>query len=219
MTLLTLTFLFPLLGFVILAFSMGRLPQRWAALIGVGSVGLAALCALWVGHDFLSRPPEGGVFRLPLWIWLDLDDLLVTLQLQLDGLSLTMLAVVTGVGFLIHLFASWYMADEEGFSRFFAYTNLFVASMLLLVLADDLLFLYLGWEGVGLCSYLLIGFYYRHPGNGAAALKAFIVTRAGDLVMAVGLFSLYQQLGTLHSPTLLARAPAAMADHARNNFV
>jgi NADH-quinone oxidoreductase subunit L len=80
---------------------------------------------------------------------------------MLDGLSLTMLGVVTGVGFLIHVFASWYMRGEEGYSRFFAYTNLFIASMVFLVLADNLLFLYLGWEGVGLCSYLLIGFYYR----------------------------------------------------------
>lgn len=117
-----------------------------------------------------------------------------------------MLGVVTGVGFLIHLFASWYMRGEEGFSRFFAYTNLFIASMLCLVLADDLLFVYLGWEGVGLCSYLLIGFYYRDPANGAAALKAFIVTRVGDVFLAIGLFLLYQQFGTLHIADLLRLA-------------
>lgn len=99
------------------------------------------------------------------------------------------------------------MRGEEGFSRFFAYTNLFIASMLCLVLADDLLFVYLGWEGVGLCSYLLIGFYYRDPANGAAALKAFIVTRVGDVfLLAIGLFLLYQQFGTLHIADLLRLA-------------
>ncbi len=127
--------------------------------------------------------------------------------LYLDGLSVTMLGVVTGVGFLIHLFASWYMRGEAGYSRFFAYTNLFIASMLFLVLGDNLLFLYFGWEGVGLCSYLLIGFYYSNRNNGNAALKAFIVTRVGDVFMAFGLFILFQQFGTLNIQELLVLAP------------
>ena len=127
--------------------------------------------------------------------------------LYLDGLSVTMLGVVTGVGFLIHLFASWYMRGETGYSRFFAYTNLFIASMLFLVLGDNLLFLYFGWEGVGLCSYLLIGFYYSNRNNGNAALKAFIVTRVGDVFMAFGLFILFQQFGTLNIQELLVLAP------------
>ena len=127
--------------------------------------------------------------------------------LRLDGLSLTMLGVVSGVGFLIHLFASWYMRGEDGYSRFFAYMNLFVASMLLLVLADNLLFLYFGWEGVGLCSYLLIGFYYRDPQQRRAALKAFIVTRVGDVFMVIGLFILFRELGTLNIQELLELAP------------
>jgi NADH-quinone oxidoreductase subunit L len=114
---------------------------------------------------------------------------------------------VTGVGFLIHLFASWYMRGEEGYSRFFAYTNLFIFSMLLLVLGDNLLVLYFGWEGVGLCSYLLIGFYFKHVPNGNAALKAFIVTRIGDVFMAIGLFILFVQLGTLNIQELMVLAP------------
>lgn len=133
-------------------------------------------------------------------------------SLALDGLSLTMLGVVTGVGFFIHLFASWYMRGEEGYSRFFTYTNLFIASMLFLVLADDLLFVYLGWEGVGLCSYLLIGFYYKDRNNGAAALKAFVVTRVGDVFLAIGLFILYRELGTLNIHELLVRAPTLFAE-------
>ncbi len=133
-------------------------------------------------------------------------------SLALDGLSLTMLGVVTGVGFFIHLFASWYMRGEEGYSRFFTYTNLFIASMLFLVLADDLLFVYLGWEGVGLCSYLLIGFYYKDRKNGAAALKAFVVTLVGDVFLAIGLFILYRELGTLNIHNLLVRAPTLFAE-------
>ncbi|MFN9194533.1 MAG: NADH-quinone oxidoreductase subunit L, partial [Pseudomonadota bacterium] len=127
--------------------------------------------------------------------------------LHLDGLSLTMLGVITGVGFLIHLFASWYMRGEEGYSRFFSYMNLFVASMVLLVLGNNLMMLYLGWEGVGVCSYLLIGFYYRTVANGNAALKAFIVTRVGDVFMAIGMFILLQKLGTLDIQEMLRLAP------------
>ncbi|MGL4601651.1 MAG: NADH-quinone oxidoreductase subunit L [Plesiomonas sp.] len=207
MNLLFLTVVFPLLGFLILAFSAGRLTENISAVIGVGSVGLSALIAAYVGYDFISVYPEGGIYTQSLWQWLSVGDLNVNLSLYLDGLSLTMLSVVTGVGFLIHLFASWYMRGEEGFSRFFAYTNLFIASMLFLVLGNDLLFVYLGWEGVGLCSYLLIGFYYQHSKNGAAALKAFVVTRVGDVFLAIGLFILYQQLGTLNIHEIVTLAP------------
>ncbi|WP_041207433.1 NADH-quinone oxidoreductase subunit L [Aeromonas jandaei] len=212
MSLLYLTFLFPLLGWLVLAFSLGRLGERTSALIGVGSIGLSALTTLWVGMDFLANPPESGVYIQHLWQWMAVGHFTPTFSLALDGLSLTMLGVVTGVGFFIHLFASWYMRGEEGYSRFFTYTNLFIASMLFLVLADDLLFVYLGWEGVGLCSYLLIGFYYKDRNNGAAALKAFIVTRVGDVFLAIGLFILYRELGTLNIHELLVRAPTMFAE-------
>ena len=211
MNLLFLTILLPLLGSLLLTFSHGRWRENTAAAIGVGSIGLAALTALWVGIDFFSLPPANGVFTQQLWSWMAIGDFNPVFRLHLDGLSLTMLGVVTGVGFLIHLFASWYMRGEEGYSRFFAFTNLFIASMLMLVLADDLLFVYLGWEGVGLCSYLLIGFYYSDRANGAAALKAFIVTRVGDVFLAIGLFLLYHQLGTLNIAELLVRAPQQLA--------
>ncbi|MCX7128936.1 NADH-quinone oxidoreductase subunit L [Aeromonas sp.] len=212
MSLLYLTFLFPLLGWLVLAFSLGRFGERTSALIGVGSIGLSALTTLWVGIDFLGNPPEGGVYVQRLWQWMAVGNFTPSFSLALDGLSLTMLGVVTGVGFFIHLFASWYMRGEEGYSRFFTYTNLFIASMLFLVLADDLLFVYLGWEGVGLCSYLLIGFYYKDRNNGAAALKAFIVTRVGDVFLAIGLFILYRELGTLNIHELLVRAPTMFAE-------
>ena len=128
MSLLYLTFLFPLLGWLLLAFSLGRLGERTSALIGVGSIGLSALTTLWVGIDFLNTMPEGGVYTQTLWQWMSVGEFQPAFRLSLDGLSLTMLGVVTGVGFFIHLFASWYMRGEEGYSRFFTYTNLFIAS-------------------------------------------------------------------------------------------
>ena len=198
LNLLPLTFVFPIVGFLALTFIGSRLPERAAAVIGVGSIALSAVVTTLVGWDFLSQPPDGNVYTSSLWTWMRVGDFAATFALRLDALSLTMLAVVTGVGFFIHLYASWYMHDDEGYARFFSYMNLFVASMLFLVLADDLLFLYFGWEGVGLCSYLLIGFWYREPANGAAAQKAFIVTRVGDALMAIGLFVLYREFGTLN---------------------
>ncbi|MBA4244542.1 MAG: NADH-quinone oxidoreductase subunit L [Pseudomonas sp.] len=211
MNLLALTLFFPLLGWLLLAFSRGRLSENTSALIGVGSIGLAAAGAAWVTADFLGNPPGGGAYSLVLWQWMSVEGLAPSFTLYLDGLSLTMLGVVTGVGFLIHLFASWYMRGEEGYSRFFAYTNLFIFSMLLLVLGDNLLVLFFGWEGVGLCSYLLIGFYYKHVPNGNAALKAFIVTRVGDVFLMIGLFLLFLNLGTLNIQELMTLAPQQYA--------
>ncbi|MBD9676212.1 NADH-quinone oxidoreductase subunit L [Pseudomonas sp. PDM18] len=211
MNLLPLTFLFPLVGFLLLSFSRGKWSENLSALVGVGSVGLAALSAFWAIWSFHSNPPEGGAYSLVLWQWMSVGDFKTNFTLYLDGLSVTMLGVVTGVGFLIHLFASWYMRGETGYSRFFAYTNLFIASMLFLVLGDNLLFMYFGWEGVGLCSYLLIGFYYNHVPNGNAALKAFIVTRVGDVFFAIGMFILFQHLGTLNIQELLGLAPQHFA--------
>ncbi|MFT0868118.1 NADH-quinone oxidoreductase subunit L [Pseudomonas sp. CAM1A] len=207
MNLIFLTFVFPLLGFLLLSFSRGRWSENLSALVGVGSVGLSAATAAYVIWQFNVAPPEGGAYSQLLWQWMSVDGFAPNFTLYVDGLSVTMLGVVTGVGFLIHLFASWYMRGEAGYSRFFSYTNLFIASMLFLVLGDNLLFIYFGWEGVGLCSYLLIGFYYSNRNNGNAALKAFIVTRIGDVFMAIGLFILFVQLGTLNVQELLVLAP------------
>jgi len=120
MNLLFLTFLFPLLGWLILSFSRGRFSENTSAVIGVGSVGLSALTAAWIIFQFNVAPPEGGVYTQVLWQWMNVDGFAPSFTLYLDGLSLTMLGVVTGVGFLIHLFASWYMRGEEGYSRFFS---------------------------------------------------------------------------------------------------
>ena len=199
----------PFAGFVVLALSGPQLSRRTVALIGVGSVGLSALVTIAVGAAFVSAPPAGAAYTQTLWTWINVAGFNPQIAFRLDALSLVMALVVTVVGGLIHLYSAEHMIEEEGYSRFFAYMNLFVGSMLTLVLADNLLLLYLGWEGVGLCSYLLIGFWYREPANGRAARKAFVVTRVGDTAMAIGLFLLFTQLGTLQIQPLLQRATQA----------
>jgi len=196
----------PLLGFIILTLSGHLLPKSGVAAIGVGAAGLSALASLLVGLAFISAPPAGHAYTQTLWRWIDVAGFQPDIGFHLDALSLVMVLVVTVVGFLIHLYSAEFMQRESGYSRFFASMNLFVAAMLVLVLADNLLLLYLGWEGVGLCSYLLIGFWYSEPANGRAARKAFIVTRVGDTALAIGLFLLFANFGTLHIQTLMQQA-------------
>lgn len=209
MSYLYLTVLFPLIGFVLLAAGRDKLPENIAAIIGVGAVGLSALFALISGVQFINSGESDYVQHL--WTWFNVGGFSPAFSLHLDGLSLLMMGMITGVGFFIHIFASWYMrGDEFGYARFFSYFNLFIASMLLLVLGDNLALLFLGWEGVGLCSYLLIGFYYNNPNNGWAAIKAFTVTRVGDVFLLIGLFLVYQQFGTLHIQTIVENANTVM---------
>lgn len=209
MSTLYLTILFPLIGFILLAAGRNKLPENVAAIIGAGSVGLSALFALIAGKSFID---QGSVAQTQhLWTWFNVAGFAPEVNLHLDGLSLLMTGMITGVGFLIHIFATWYMRGEEDFARFFSYFNLFVASMLVLVLGDNLALLFLGWEGVGLCSYLLIGYYYQNPANGFAAIKAFTVTRVGDVFLLIALFLLYQQFGTLHIGTIVEHAPQVLA--------
>lgn len=210
MSYLYLTILFPLIGFILLAAGRDKLSENVAALIGVGSVGLSALVALFAGIEFVQA--DGTAYNQYLWTWFNVGDFSATFGLHLDGLSLLMMGMVTGVGFLIHIFASWYMRGEDGYARFFSYFNLFVASMLVLVLGDNLALLFLGWEGVGLCSYLLIGFYYSNPANGWAAIKAFTVTRVGDVFLLIALFLLYQQFGTLDTVYIVENAKTILTD-------
>lgn len=198
--------LFPLAGFVILAVLGRRFSRTAVAVIGVGSVGVSALFALIATASFLATPPVGNSYTQVLWTWMEVAEFRPRIALYLDALSLIMTGVITCVGFLIHLYSAEFMANDPGYSRFLAYMNLFVASMVVLVLADNLLLLFLGWEGVGLCSYLLIGFWYHDPANGLAARKAFIVTRVGDTAMAIGLLHLFSGLGTLQIQELMKRA-------------
>jgi NADH-quinone oxidoreductase subunit L len=199
----------PLMGALILIISRGNLPRAIAGSVGAGSVGLAALVAIMIGLDFISGGQQ-PVHQV-LWTWMEVGGFSPAIALYLDSLSVVFVFVITFVGFLIHVYSLGYMADDEGFSRFFAFLNLFVCSMLILVLADNLVLMYLGWEGVGLCSYLLIGFWYTEEKNGYAARKAFIITRVGDTAMAIGLFMLFSTLGTLNIQNILVEAPQTWA--------
>ena len=196
--------LLPLCGFLVLTLVpmvAGHLPKSLTALVGAGSIGLAALITLWVGSAFVDSGDTQ--YSQAIGQWFSVGPLGINFGLHLDALSLTMLGVITGIGFLIHIYATGFMGEDPGYSRFFSYMNLFVAAMITLVLADNLVLLYLGWEGVGLCSYLLIGFWYDNPHNGYCARKAFIVTRVGDTAMAIGLFLLFKELGGLHIAAIL----------------
>ncbi len=193
----------PLAGFGLLVTVGGWLGRGGQAAVGVGSVALAFLLAAITAGQFLVNPPQSEVFTATAWTWMAVGDLRPDIGFYFDPLALVMTLVITGVGLLIHIYSAEFMAGESGHRRYFAYLNLFVAAMVVLVLADNLPFLYLGWEGVGLCSYLLIGFWYEDPANGHAARKAFIVTRIGDVALIVGLFLLFAQLGTLEIQPLL----------------
>ncbi|HZW80155.1 MAG TPA: NADH-quinone oxidoreductase subunit L [Candidatus Deferrimicrobiaceae bacterium] len=196
----------PFASALVLMLFGSRFSRKAIAALGVGSIGLSALITILVAIDFFASPPAGGAYTQLLWTWISVAGFTPQIGFYLDALSLVMVLVVTFVGFLIHIYSAEFMIEDEGYSRFFAYMNLFVASMLTLLLANNLLLLYLGWEGVGLCSYLLIGFWYRDPANGRAARKAFIATRVGDTAMSVGLFLLFTQLGTLEIQDLMHRA-------------
>ena len=193
----------PLLSATLLLLLGRNMPQRMVTALGVGSVGLAAAAVAVIARQWLMAPDP---VTIVLWQWFAVQDFSVDISLHLDQLSIIWLCTITGIGFLIHLYSSEYMANDSDYSRYFAYLNLFVASMLILVLADNLLLLFLGWEGVGLCSYLLIGFWYADKANGAAARKAFLFTRAGDAVMALGLFLLVAEFNTLDIQQLVSSA-------------
>ncbi len=195
--------LIPLCSSLLLMLTAGRLPRLLIGYLGVGSVGIAALLTLAAGIHFMANLEP---FELTLWTWMQVGNFAPGVAFYFDGLTLVMMSVITGVGFLIHLFSTEFMDQDTSYARYFAYLNMFVAAMLILVMADNLLLLYLGWEGVGVCSYLLVGFWYQNSANGQAARKAFIVTRIGDTAMALGLFLLFTELGTLDIQGMVAVA-------------
>jgi NADH-quinone oxidoreductase subunit L len=196
----------PLLGFLVLALFGSKLSRKTIGYVGAGSVGIVTLLTFIIGTGFIKSLPEVKSYSVVIWEWINAGNLRADISFSLDALSLVFCFVITFVGFLIHIYSIEFMAKDEGFSRFFAYMNLFVGSMLILVLADNILLLYLGWEGVGLCSYLLIGFWYKDPANGYAARKAFIITRVGDTAMIIGIFILFLNFGTININELMQQA-------------
>ncbi len=197
----------PLLGFLINAFLGRRLARRLVGWVGAGSVGVAFALALGV----IARVGGGETTQtISLYDWIALGDLRVPFNLLIDPLTCVMLLVITGVGFLIHWYAIGYMAADPGLARFFAYMNLFVFSMLLLVLAANFVWLIVGWALVGLCSYLLIGFWFERHTAVLAARKAFVMNVIGDVGMVFAAFLLFLNLRTLNFAEVFARAPKAL---------
>ena len=196
----------PFLSFLILAIFGHKLSRKVAGIIGAGSIGIVAVLTFIIAIGFFRSLPEIKSYSVNIWEWIKAGNLKVDISFSLDALSLVFCFVITFVGFLIHLYSIGFMAKDEGFTRFFAYMNLFIGSMLVLVLADNILLMYLGWEGVGLCSYLLIGFWYKEPANGYAARKAFIITRVGDTAMIIGIFILFLSFGTVNIGELMQQA-------------
>jgi len=199
--------LFPLAGAATMFFIGRRLSNGAVSAVGVGSVGLSMIFAFGAILQLIAREPAQRVVEIILFDWMPAGAMhtmsghLVNFDAQwamlLDPLSAVMLGVVTGVGFLIHVYSTGYMAHEGGYYRFFGYLNLFMFSMLVLVLGNNLLLLFVGWEGVGLCSYLLIGFYFLRKSASDAGKKAFIVNRIGDAGFVLGLLLLLNAIGTL----------------------
>jgi NADH-quinone oxidoreductase subunit L len=199
--------LFPLAGAATMFFIGRRLSNGAVNAVGVGSVGLSMIFAFGAILQLIAREPAQRLVEIVLFDWVPAGAMhtmsghLVNFNAQwamlLDPLSAVMLGVVTGVGFLIHVYSTGYMAHEGGYYRFFGYLNLFMFSMLVLVLWNNLLLLFVGWEGVGLCSYLLIGFYFLRKSASDAGKKAFIVNRIGDAGFVLGLLLLLNAIGTL----------------------
>src|SRR5712664_4200182 len=191
--------LLPLLGAVVNGLLGATLQKRFGknaiSLVACSVVGIAFICALTAFLQILGREPEQR-FLLDTLIspWIHIGALKVDIAFWVDPLSAVMILIVTGIGGLIHVYSIGYMHEDESYWRFFTFLNLFTAAMLTLVLADNLLLLFVGWEGVGLCSYALIGFWYKDHNNARAGNKAFIVNRVGDFGFVLGIFLLFWTL-------------------------
>lgn len=206
-----LLLLFPLLGVIINGFFGRRLGRKGVSLVGPGVVLVPFLLALILLFGLRQSPGEFEPSS-PLFTWIAIGSFQVEASLLLDPLSLVMVLVVTSVGFLIHVYSTGYMAEEERFARFFTLLNLFIFSMLTLVLADNFLLLYVGWELVGFCSYMLIGFWFEKPSAADAGKKAFLVNRVGDFGFALGVFLIFVTFGSLaYADVLNAEAVEAIA--------
>ena len=201
----------PLAGFLANGFLGRRLSRRAVGGVACASVGLALLAALVSGWQLVQLSPEARAIRETAYPWITAGDFQVGLGLLLDPLSAVMVLVVTGVGFLIHVYSIGYMHEDPDYSRYFAQLNLFVFFMLLLVLADNYLLLFVGWEGVGCTSYMLIGFWFEREAAARAGFKAFIVNRVGDAGFLIALFLLATTFGTLDYLPIFDRAPGLLS--------
>src|SRR3982751_4046528 len=195
MNLVYLVPLFPLLGFLLNGLFRKSLSKSLVGIIGCGVILASFIISCILFFDVKSN---GALAVQPLFQFINIPSFKIDFAFQLDQLSSLFLLIITGVGFLIHVYSTSYMHNEkeEHFARYFSYLNLFVFSMLLLVLGANYVIMFIGWEGVGLCSYLLIGYWFKNDSYNYAAKKAFVMNRIGDLGFLLGIFWLLSKLGT-----------------------
>lgn len=200
--------LIPLIGFLINGLGQRFLPKALIGIIGSGVVLASFLLSCTLFGQVLDARNAGGdaVFNYQLFEWISVGNFKLNFSFLLDPLSSIMLLIITGIGFLIHLYSYSYMSHDEGFGKFFAYLNLFIFFMLLLVLGSNYLIMFIGWEGVGLCSYLLIGFWYKKSSYASAAKKAFVMNRIGDLGFLIAVFAIIATFGSLEYQTVFEKA-------------
>jgi NADH-quinone oxidoreductase subunit L len=204
--------LLPLLGSTMNGLFGAKWPNKVVNAVAISSTGLSLLCALEAVREFFQLSPEQIPWMRQYFTWITAGNFRAGFDLQVDQLTVIMLLVVTGVGWLIHIYSTGYMAHEGGYYRFFSYLNLFMFFMLILVLAANYVLLFVGWEGVGLASYLLIGFYFLRKSAADAGKKAFIVNRIGDFGFMLGMFLLFRTFHTLDFVELFAKAGPWPAD-------
>jgi NADH-quinone oxidoreductase subunit L len=206
--LLILTLLIaPLLGFTFNGLRFRSQNGYLAGAVATAAAAVSFLCSLLLWQKLLALPPDARVLETRFFEWIAVGDMKVPFGFVVDQISIVMILIITGVGSLIHLFSVGYMHEDERPAKYFAYLNLFLFNMLLLVLGDNLLITFVGWEGVGLCSYLLIGFWFSDAAKAAAGMKAFVTNRIGDAGFLIGIFIIFFTFGTVDYSDLLAIIP------------
>lgn len=197
---------FPLIGFLINGLLGKKISKQTVSLVGPGVVGLSFAWVLGCFWEYLHLPANAKPVEVFVYNWITSGTFNAQAAFLVDPLSLIMLLVVSGVGFLIHIYSVGYMHDDPGYARYFSYLNLFVVNMLILVMANNFLLMFVGWEGVGLCSYLLIGYWYEKQSASDAGKKAFVVNRIGDFGFLLGIFLIFYTFGTINFREVFAQA-------------
>jgi NADH-quinone oxidoreductase subunit L len=213
-SILAISLIVPLVGFLLNFLFGNKLPKSIVGIIGCGSILVALIMNIMLFSNALSAPATINYFN-----WIHAGSFSVDFSFLIDRLSVMMLLIITGIGFLIHVYSVGYMHDDEAYFRYFAYLNLFVFFMQLLVTGSNYLIAFIGWEGVGLCSYLLIGFWYKNTSYNNAAKKAFIMNRIGDLGFLIGIFWIFNQFGSINFKEVFAGAQGFLASGNYNDTV
>lgn len=198
--------LLPLIGFLIISLNVKRLSHGVTSAVACGTVLISFFISIFLFTELLGRAEDQRFITVTLFDWITTGNFSATMSFLVDPLSSLMLLIITGVGFLIHVYSVGYMHTDEGFNRFFSYLNLFVFFMLILVMGSNYLLMFVGWEGVGLCSYLLIGFWFKNKAYTSAANKAFIMNRIGDLGLILGVILIFVQFGSIQYGDVLTQA-------------